>query len=223
MKNPNNKLLIVILSSANNIDRRQIQRDTWLKNINVPFKFILGNESETQEPDILWADSPDDNLPRKLISAYHISKNFDYIFTCDDDTYVVVDRLLNCGYENHMYMGTRWEGHAEGGAGFFLNRESIERLTQVPVDHPLLTGPSDVVIGKLAKMYTIHLHEDERFVQGYSDKKRHGELPTPFNDKITSHYLSPELFHKVHTQFTHQYWRRQLALDLKFRQVKSLL
>jgi len=220
-----NKIIILILSGKDNIDRRQAQRDTWLKNINVPFKFMLGGE-ESQEPDVLWTDSPDDNLPRKLLSAYHRISNtseFDYIFTCDDDTYVVVERLLSCGFEDHMYMGTRWLDHAEGGAGFFLSRKAIERFTQVPLDHPTLTGPSDVAIGHLAKMYTVYLHEDERFVQGYSNKKRHGELPTPLNDKITSHYLDSDLMHRVHSQFSHQYWKRMLAQDPKFQQAHNIL
>jgi hypothetical protein len=230
LKNPkNNKIIILILSGKDNKDRRDAQRQTWLKNTNIPYKFVLGNEAdilEAQEPDILWTDSPDDNLPRKLISAYQRVSDrydFDYIFTCDDDTYVVVERLLDCGFENHMYMGTRWKNHAEGGAGFFLSRETIERFTQVPLDHLILTGPSDVAIGNLAKMYTVNLHEDNRFVQGHSSIKRHGELPMPFNDKITSHYLGPELMHKVHTQFTRLYWKRMLAQDPKFQQAYNIL
>jgi hypothetical protein len=136
---------------------------------------------------------------------------------------VVVERLLSCGFEDHMYMGTRWLDHAEGGAGFFLSREAIERFSQVPLDHETMTGPSDVAIGNLAKMYTVHLHEDDRFVQGYSSKKRHGELPTPSNDVITSHYLNPELMHKVHAQFTHQFWKRILVQDPKFQQAYNIL
>lgn len=235
LKNPKIKLIILILSEKNNKDRRDIQRQTWLKNINIHYRFVLGGEPKKAGDSILWTDSPDDNLPRKLISAYQrISDryDFDYIFTCDDDTYVVVDRLLSCGFEDHMYMGNCYTfeegiregmGHAEGGAGFFLSHEAIERIVQVPLDHELLTGPSDTAIGDLAKMYSIKLRSDDRFVQGYSIKKRHGELPMPFNEVITSHYLSPALFHMVHSQFTHQYWKRQLALDPKVQQAKALI
>jgi hypothetical protein len=224
LKNRQNKVLILILSGKNNEERRQAQKDTWLKG-DIPYYFILGGKGKF-EGDILYANAEDDNLPRKLLSAYQCvldRHEFDYIFTCDDDTYVVIERLLACDFEEHKYMGTRWLDHAEGGAGFFLSREAIERFVQVPLDHPVLTGPSDVAIGNLAKMYTIHLHEDERFVQGYSSKKRHGELPMPSNDKITSHYLEPDLMHKVHTQFVHQYWKGMLAQDEKFQQAHNIL
>tara|TARA_Y100000034_G_scaffold117749_1_gene157542 strand:- start:3358 stop:4080 length:723 start_codon:yes stop_codon:yes gene_type:complete len=235
LKNRGNKVVILILSGKNNEDRRQAQRDTWLKNIEIPHYFVLGGPTDLKEPDILWADSKDDNLPRKLLSAYQRISNrldFDYIFTCDDDTYVVIDRLLSCGYENYMYMGECYLfkeevnegiGYAEGGAGFFLSREAIERITQVPLDHELIHGPSDTAIGNLSKMYNIKLRRDHRFVQGYSTKKRHGELPTPYNDKITSHYLDPELLRKVHAQFTHKYWRKHLKTDIKIHQAKTLL
>ena len=225
LNNPKNKLIILILSGKNNISRRKVQQETWLKNIHIPYHFVLGGEEISQEPNVLWVDADDSELAQKLLRAYKylLKYDFDHIFTCDDDTYVVVERLLACGYEDHMYMGTRWEDHAEGGAGFFLNRESIERFAQVPIDHPSLIGPSDVAIGNLAKMYTVYLHEDNRFIQGYSSKKKHGELPTPSNDVITSHYITLQLFKKIHSQFSHLYWKKILAQDPKFQLAKAIL
>ena len=234
MKNQTD-LVILILSSKDNKERRQAQRDTWLKNIHIPYRFILGIPFESLESDSLWVNAEDTDLPEKLLIAYKTClRKFDFkhIFTCDDDTYVVVDRLLNCGYEEHMYMGNKYtfkegaregKSHAEGGGGFFLSREAIERITQVPLDHELIDGPSDTAIGDLAKMYSIKLYNDNRFVQGYSTKKRHGELPTPLNNVITSHYLDAKLFHKVHSQFSHAFWSERLAKDLKVSQAKSII
>lgn len=39
---------------------KQAQRDTWLKNIEIPHYFVLGGPTDLKEPDILWADSKDD-------------------------------------------------------------------------------------------------------------------------------------------------------------------
>lgn len=229
-KNQQNNVIIVILSGKNFKERRQAQRETWLKNSGLEHCFILGGAEEiTQEPDILWVDCKDDELSKKLILAYKylVKKNFNYIFTCDDDTYVVVDRLLSCGFQEHEYMGTCYTfeegiregiGHAEGGAGFFLSRAAIEKITQIPIDHPIIAGPSDTTIGDLTKMYNIKLRDDKRFVQGYSIKKKHGEIPTLLNEKITSHYVSPELMHKIHADFTRLYWQNIMETDQHVRQ-----
>lgn len=222
-----NKLIFVILSGKNNKERRTILKQTWLKNLKFPYYFVLGEENDSKESNILQVPVKDNDLARKLLSAYKYlleQFDFDYIFTCDDDTYVVVDRLLKCGYENHMFMGnfyTFQEGerknlfHAEGGAGFFLDYESISRITQCPIEHKILDQPSDVAISDLASMYSVRIHDDKRFVQGYSTKKRHGEIPTPHNDKITSHYIPINMFAKIHSKFTHIYWKDKLNNLLK--------
>lgn len=231
-----NELIILILSGKNFKERREVQRKTWLKDTHIPYYFILGEKDpDLKEDNILWVNTKDDELARKVILAYRDTlKNYDFshIFTCDDDTYVVIQRLITCNYENHMYMGTGYtfsEGkrkgkkHAEGGAGFFLSQEAVKRITQCPIDHEILNNPSDIAIGDLAKMYDIKFHNDNRFIQGYSEKKTHGEFPTPFNNKITSHYVNQRLFYKIYSQFTHLYWKDKLYKHLRQRKIKTLI
>jgi len=231
-------IIFLILSAKNNKKHRDAQKNTWLKNCPFPYFFIVGDETAQKtiiKNNTIITNCKDTELPKKLLLAYkYINNNFSFshAFACDDDTYVVLDRLVSCGYKKYMYMGTCYTfekgtreglGHAEGGAGFFLNKEAIERITQIPLDHPILEGPSDTAIGDLAKMYNIKLRSDDRFVQGYSIKKRHGELPTPFNQKITSHYVDPDLMYKIHVQFKQLNWRNELSKNLKFKQLKAFL
>ncbi len=72
---------------------------------------------------------------------------YDYLFTCDVDTYVVVPRLLAFPFGGHDYIGRRCdEGHAGGGCGYLLSRRAAEILSADPPDG---TAPyNDVGIGR---------------------------------------------------------------------------
>lgn len=210
------KLLIIILSSANNHERRDAQLKTWIKDLkNIPYYFLIGNSSDTQiKSNFIFVNVKDNDLPNKLYEAYKFClKNidFDYIFTCDDDTYVVVDRLLTSGYENHDFMGTLYryeEGdrkgltHAEGGAGFFIGRSALQKMFSINASDLLKTSfASDTFISDLATESGISLTHHNDFNQGWSMEKRPGEIPRPNNSAITSHYMNRKQFFETYKSF----------------------
>jgi len=206
-----NKLLILILSGNNNTERRTVQQKTWLQDLgDIPHLFLLSGPNTIKDGHYLYVTSPDQNLPLKLYLGYHYCyKDYDYIFTCDDDTYVVVDRLLDSGFEDHDYMGTSYtfikgdrigRTHAEGGAGFFLSRHALQKMIPL-ADYLWNPIASDTMVGDLAAAAKIPLHHHSEFNQGWTMEKRPGELPHPNNTVITSHYMNDEQFMETYKLF----------------------
>jgi hypothetical protein len=94
--------------------------------------------------DIEWftgpaLDVPDDyaHLPLKMkeMCRYAYESGYEYIYKCDDDTYLRPERLLSSGYEAYPTMGRHTDpgdpdgpykgGWYWGGCGYFLNRECM--------------------------------------------------------------------------------------------------
>jgi len=155
------KIIITVLSCKKNASLRKCILNTWAKNISVEVFFIVGDNYTRIEDNILYIDCPDDylNHSHKQIDALRFlyDKDFTHIFCCDDDTYVVIDRLLNCGYEDHDYMGatvytSNRVAYAYGGSGFFLSKKAVEKGLKVnPIVKTSLAPGSRVVTDYLAK------------------------------------------------------------------------
>lgn len=89
--------MLLIMNCVKYKNKAAKQRDTWLKDLQIPYYHVLGNpELETNyqfnyQERILWVKTPDDynSLPKKVISAYvAIQQSFpaiQYIFKTDDD------------------------------------------------------------------------------------------------------------------------------------------
>ncbi len=122
---------------------------------------------------------------------------WDYLFKCDDDTYVSIPRLL--AYAEHLlslspnpshlspdYVGAEWKpgvAYGSGGAGYFLSRPTAatvaERLTHT-------TGVEDLLVGKILCDAGIQLSIEPRLVPFGSMERR----PRRDNDLITVHGCS---------------------------------
>ena len=161
-------LVICIYTCAKHQDEQQAIRDTWLKEVikhNIPYFFVIGKPSSRSyvEGDILYVDAPDtyEHLPRKTYKIFEYIYNYTFyshVLKIDDDCYVNVDNLLQCGFENYDYMGKvagyeddldrNWhEGKtadptigeyvgehkgtwANGASGYFLNRYAMRKLME---------------------------------------------------------------------------------------------
>lgn len=89
--------LLLIMNCVKYKHKAMKQRDTWLKDIQIPYYHVLGNpELETayqfnDQERILWVKTPDDynSLPKKVLSAYAAVQQYfpaiQYIFKTDDD------------------------------------------------------------------------------------------------------------------------------------------
>lgn len=184
--------------------RRKSCRRTWFTGIGgkpgVDCLFLLG-APRLREPDLrgdeLWLPCPDDydSLPQKTRGFCRwalANVDFEYLFKCDDDTYVCLDRLMRmpagldyCGWN------VQGRGFASGGGGYLLSR----RAAQIVADR--LTerrGPEDLLVGQHLRRAGIALVHDSRFYPF----SRLSRAPQPTNAQITGHHHGSRRILRVH-------------------------
>ncbi|XP_069673698.1 beta-1,3-galactosyltransferase 6-like [Periplaneta americana] len=111
-------LIILILTSPVNVNRRNIIRDTWLSLFNndtvVKHYFVIGSdnlfedtrlrieEEQSRYHDLMLLPNVVDNyssLTRKILEAFlwlhNRRDNFQYMLKCDDDSFVQVDKVVS--------------------------------------------------------------------------------------------------------------------------------
>ncbi|VVB51629.1 Uncharacterised protein [uncultured archaeon] len=191
------KTLIAILSCHAHKEQDHVCRQTW-----VPaggYRFFLGRDpnfgasgaAPLQDEEFL--DVPDDylGLPFKTQAAcrWALTHGYDFLFKCDNDTYVHVPRLLASGFEDRDYTGWDWEGHGgycSGGAGYWLSRVAMQHIANATLimDYADTTRGSlkgeDLQIGEVLRNQGITPNGDERY-------RLHLPGPEPGNDIITLH------------------------------------
>ncbi len=143
------------------------------------------------------------SLPQRTraFCQWAISRDdWDYLFKCDDDTYVSISRLIRYPLTAD-YIGAEWRPgvrYASGGAGYFLSRKAAE----VVAEH--LTrkeGPEDVYVRDALASQGIPFTQDQRFVALGNEELR----PRADNDLITLHCVPSvpaDLFYKSHQECT---------------------
>ncbi len=138
------KLLIGIASCHRDRALQDNLRQTWLKDATVDYKFFLGRPAATPADDEVFLDAPDGydfelSVKVQAMVNYALEHGYDYLFKCDTDTCVYLDRLLACDFEKYLYMGGRDDERnddlpAHGGPGYFLDRFAMEILRDSPSD-----------------------------------------------------------------------------------------
>ncbi|KYN00172.1 PREDICTED: beta-1,3-galactosyltransferase 6 [Cyphomyrmex costatus] len=139
---PKYRLIALILSNPDNLERRNTIRKTWLAESDATVKhfFVVGTQdilpeqrntlqSEKQKfDDLLLLPRLQDSygtLTKKVLytlKAVHEHYDFDYLLKCDDDSYVVVHKLLK-ELDKWQSKGTRRELYW----GFFNGRAQVKR------------------------------------------------------------------------------------------------
>ena len=118
------RVLIAILSCHKERNLHNNVRSTWLHDLpqgqGVDAKFFLGRiprrgsikPEPPAGPDEVFLDVPDDSLgvSQKTLGVVEWAYNngYDFVFKCDNDTYVHVQRLLASGFEKWDYTGHRY-------------------------------------------------------------------------------------------------------------------
>ncbi|MCB1129854.1 MAG: DUF707 domain-containing protein [Verrucomicrobiae bacterium] len=176
-------------------------RETWLTELEdgIDCLFFIGGGGELEgEPDtvVLNCDDSYDHLPAKVLAFFtHAleTSDFDWLFKCDDDTYVALDRLRGLISPGHELVGNDFitkRGSPSGGAGYFLSRRVVEALVKDATLSP--NGPEDIIIGEgavkhgAAALASDFLRWDAR------------SYPTPDNQIVTAHWCSPERMRAIH-------------------------
>ena len=198
------KLLIGVLSCHKYAARREACLATWANvdaRDDVDLVFILGDSrhpAPRREAHLLHCPCPDDrdslSLKTRLFCQWAIENyEFDFLFKCDDDTYVHIDRLLQCGTKGD-YVGSPIPGrphyvHPSGGAGYRLSRKAAQH---VAVSSVPLVSYEDWLVWRILTNAGVQLQSDSRFV--YNNDVR----PTGENDQITCHWCSPDVMLEIH-------------------------
>lgn len=199
------KILITIATAKSYQERRKILRNTWLKDIqdkslslSVEYFFFYGKTDRDilveETDDLVELDCSDqyEYLPEKHWAAWLYAlenKEFDYIFDCDDDTFVDLVKLCRL-VEEEAEVGLRGEvisaGYDKrltisGGAGLLISKKRIEEIleAQLPAH-----GCDDLMIYDYCREHDLDYCHDRRFSH---DKFR---FPLESNDFITSHWLN---------------------------------
>lgn len=223
------RVLVGICSHYSGEERRQIIRDTWLKDEyprqEIVCRFFVGGTDMPRDDrgDIVVLGSNDSYacLPSKCCDFYRWGDenfDFDYIFKCDDDTFLAIDRLLDILDDEYDLVGdesTKKPGRMapSGGAGYFLSRPLVKALlkSEVPSE-----GYEDLIFGNLARSLGFKCKSEPRLCM------HAGKPPLPENNQVSSHWCSKEqmrLFHQMYLnpplwvfQAVHPHWKSELKL-----------
>jgi hypothetical protein len=219
------EILVAICSCQKYSGKRKVIGDTWLSECvdNVTPVFFVGGEQECwTDPQTVMVEAPDDyaHLPLKIRKFFEFSLrnfDFDWIFKCDDDTYVALDRLHSLLSPDHDIIGSPYleeRGSPSGGAGYFLSRAMVEELL---ADASLpCVGDEDVIHGEAVIRYGAKPLSTPRLKMDASN------FPRPDNDIVTAHWCSAErleIIHSIHREsileevpVKHPFWSDEIIL-----------
>lgn len=208
------KIIVGVLTPAEMTDRRQACATTWVgrlrKSPNVEVVFLVG--TGTAEA---WLDGDVLHLPcgegysalvHKIreFCRWALTQDFDYLFQCDDDTFVVADRFLEYDPAGRDYVGVDpvdqlKPKYASGGAGYWLSRRAAEAVAQMDVERTIVESSINAgdycVYWVLKDRFTFT--NDQRF-QAWNQPHR---LPKSSNEIVTVHYVHPSEMHRLDAYF----------------------
>lgn len=230
------KILVGVCSARKNKARREGIRRTWLSRpVNgIEVLFFVGDGTGwlDDEPDTLSLLAADTYhaLPAKVqaffTEALRIS-DFDWLFKCDDDTYVDLSRLPELINDEWDLVGNEFvetRGAPSGGAGYLLRRNVVESLAN---DRTIPdVGLEDILVGEAAIRHGARPHATNRLCWNTA------RFPSVWNDTITSHWCSPGRMAEIERQrkvvprmlkVVHRHWRDTLLLfpDGTFRRLST--
>lgn len=183
--------------------------------------FVGGTVPLIGEPDTVVLDCPDDyeSLPAKVIEFFSSALgtfSFRWLFKCDDDTYVALDRLAALPSDEFDLIGNEFLDHRgapSGGAGYFLKRDLVERI--VELTDLQTTGAEDLIVGEAATRVGACCGTTEMLC--WNDKR----FPAPGNHVVTSHWCRPTRMRAIHASLfetpevvavTHKSWHDRISL-----------
>ncbi len=202
------RILIGALSGWKYHERRQRCLATWMADadqVDVRSVFLLGCPTATVPEELGWhylaLPCPDDypSLPQRTLwfCRWALKRDdWDYLFKCDDDTYVSIPRLLAYDCAGRSYLGAEWKrgvNYGSGGAGYLIDRRSAEIIAgqSVPTN-----GAEDVWVGRVLRAAGIWLSIEPRLIPFGSMARR----PKRENNLLTLHAAEPDAFMAAHAE-----------------------
>jgi len=171
------KILVSILTCSNTQKRADACLNTWIKDIESPHDyFFYGDHVQYRSMSKTWDCTPSlgesrMRLPEKTYKMLKqsLSYDWDFLFKCDDDTYVNFERLLGLtktlNSKDSLYVGSKVFGqgkldYGSGGAGYLLTRSAVKLCLKSLVDIY-----NDFSINKSAEDYSVGLALDRQNVK----------------------------------------------------------
>lgn len=196
------KLIIGALSAVKYYERRENCRSTWMaglrKHANIDAVFLLGADTTVplRQGDELRLPCPDpyDTLPQRTrwFCRWALDNtDCEYLFKCDDDTYIAIDRFLAVDLGGRDYVGFDLGGFASGGAGYFLSRRAAQIIADELTEE---MGAEDVLVGQKLAAHGITISGDARLLPWRGS----GEFPTSGNENVTIHGIGIPSALEVH-------------------------
>lgn len=192
------QILIAALGCAAYSSRRERCLRTWVPEalkLGMDVVFLIGNGEgpPRREGLLLHVPCPDDypSLPFKVRLGFEWALQHtecDFVFKCDDDTYIWPERLLALAESGVDYIGAEWSpgvGYASGGAGYLLSRRSLTIAAEGLLPSP--QGAEDVLVGQCLSKAGITFQIDQRLVAFGNEELR----PRCTNAIITTHACDP--------------------------------
>lgn len=219
--------ILIAIPSSHGIDfigvpyraRALAQRQTWipeLRGADVRF-FMGGGEPQCGDEVCLPVDDSYAGLPAKTqaICRWAVEHGYDFVFKCDDDTYVRPERLLASGFEAHDYIG-RVRGPSGNtvvcpapycsGFAYWLSAKALKAVAEAETYGD---DAEDRFVGNVLLKAGIHPYHDDRYrimvaapnARGVQIGTCIGEPPLPGNNLIAAcEFIGPKML-EVHEQW----------------------
>lgn len=218
------KILVAILTYEGTQPNADACIRTWVKDIQNPHEYYFyGSKTQSKKMDRTWDCEPDDGEQRNRLNektykmlVESLNHDWDFLFKCDDDTYLNFDKLVGFlkGYDadDDLYLGRKMGNsieYAQGGAGYILTRgavtKCIKSLKNFYKDKLLRRvhekGAEDYSVGFAFKEQGVKLiHTDQLSTVKRGIAKENQSLCVEAiikEHKITTHYVEPHTMEQI--------------------------
>lgn len=199
----------------------QAMRETWVKDVQgADVRFFVGGGSLSLKEDEVRLPCPDDylSLPHKTraILQWALDRDYDFVFLCDTDTYVIPDRLLASGFEDYDLVGLfngrigapnategRYWAWISGGNGYWLSNRAARVIAERQHDGD---WAEDRITGQALGPY---FHSGEFTAFSHVDYGFHTD-GEHLRTRITSHYCTRGL----HRSFDPEWMRSRYRYNV---------
>jgi hypothetical protein len=214
------KTLIAVMCCHSRIAYSDASRQTWAKDVQgADYKVFYGDGSHgVLNPDEIQLAAPDDYY-HTLTKIYEIVKwayeqGYDYVLKCDDDVYVLPDRLMTSPFMQHDFVGGepfgvdgdrifRYQNAvlAPGGV-WWMSRKAMAAVLSFPQPKQ---NDDELFVAHALKTHGLKVHIDNR-IGGYgsipsgSYELVHCQLPDA-SSVIAEYEFTPEQMQNNHMQW----------------------
>lgn len=215
------KMLVAILTHEGTQNNADTCSKTWTRDIHNPHEYYFyGSKTQSEKMNKTWNCEPDRGearfrLPEKTYKMLVKSLDYewDFLFKCDDDTYVAFDKLINLlknyNPDDELYIGGKIVNpfpYAQGGAGYALTRGAVKKcidsLKYFYGDESKTKRAEDYSVGLALKEQEINLiHTNSISTPNPATAKQNQSACINAiikENKITTHYVNFETMKKIY-------------------------